>query len=175
MRAENRIRVDIEWAAQRLPVFNATAPAERDRGLIHARPTINWQDELESPDPPAQDPELRRMVDLLPAKERHVIERVYFGGASTHAAAREINVAPHIAERLRRSGLKRLKGWLENGAPKRDPDRSSKRKYKPEPDKRGWESLDPSALATTMKGRYRGDGRRLDAYVTGDPVEEWDR
>lgn len=154
-------------------MFNATAPAERNDGLIHQRPTINWADEMESPEHPMQDPELRRLVDLLPAQERHIIERMYFGGVSSHAAAREINLPPYAGERLRRAGLKRLKQWILEGAPKRDPDRRSKRQYKPEPERRAWESLDPAALVATMGGRYRGDGRRLDAYVTGEPVEDW--
>jgi hypothetical protein len=173
MRAEDRISVEDQWSAQRLPVFNATAPAERDGGLIHSRPTVNWADELASPEPAMQDPELRRLVDLLPADERHIVERVYFGGASSHAAARELNLPPYAGERLRRAGLNRLKDWLLNGAPKRDPDRASKREYKPEPEKRAWQALDPSALEATMRGRYRGDGRRLDAYTSSDPVEDW--
>lgn len=152
--------------AARLPHFNVTAPAERNGGLIHGNPTVNWLDELEAPEQPAQDTELRRLVDLLPENERHVIERVFFGGTSSHAAARELGLEPYHGERLKKAGMEQLRQWLTEGdAPKRDPGRRRGRvKKEPEPE-HAWEALDPVALESTMSGRYRGDRRRLDAYT----------
>jgi len=169
------VRSKEQRRAQRSVVFGATAPAERNAGLVRSRPSVNWQDELESPEKPEQDVELRRLVDCLPPDERHMVSRTSFGGSSVRVAAEEIELPPYRGERVLRRGLDRLRGWLtEPGtAPKRDPGirrgRTTKVKGKRT---RAWETLDESALETTMTGRYRGDGRRLDSYTPYE-TEGW--
>jgi DNA-directed RNA polymerase specialized sigma24 family protein len=162
-------------SASKTPHFNTTAPADRgqgDRHGDHPGNKVNWPDEYPSVEPPAQDAELRRLVDLLPEWERHVVERVYFGGANSRRAAAELDLDPSDGEKLLRRGLAQLKKWLtgEEKTPRRDPHRK-RDKVDAEPERRGWEALDEAALDSTMKGRYRGDGRRLDVYVLHDAAE----
>lgn len=33
-----------------------------------------------------------------------------------------------------------------------------------------WDWMSESEASTVLNGRYRGDGRRLDQYVAGDPL-----
>jgi hypothetical protein len=161
--------------ASKTPHFNVSAPAARgqgDRHGDHPGNKVNWPDEYPSVEAPPQDDEIRRLVDLLPEYERHVIERVYFGGANSRRAAQELDLDPADGEKLKRRGEAQLKKWMtgEEKPPRRDPGRK-RDKVEREPEKRGWESLDEAALDATMKGRYRGDGRRLDVYVLHDAAE----
>lgn len=173
-----------------------------------------WIDELPNPEKPSSDPELRRLVDALPADERHLVERVFFGGATTKAAGEEINLSPGVAERKLKSGLARLRRWYEKRPPKVDkPRKPAKVKQStcaaehsvygrckqpcaegasmcaqhlewagsdiiphPEYEAKVYRGevtpvvavLSETEIRTMMEGRYRGDGRRLDAFAPTD-------
>jgi DNA-directed RNA polymerase specialized sigma24 family protein len=70
-------------------------------------------DELASPPAQPHDDRLRTLVDRLPKNERHVIERVIFGGVTVNRAAEEIGVPEASAKTLYRNGLARLKEKLK--------------------------------------------------------------
>lgn len=161
--------------ASKTPHFNVSAPADRgqgDRHGDHPGSKVNWPDEYAALPSPVRDEELRRLVDLLPDWERHVVERVYFGGSNARRAAAELDLDPSDGEKLLRRGVAQLRKWLTGveKAPRRDPGRRRDRVER-EPERRGWESLDEAAMESTMHGRYRGDGRRLDVYVLHDAAE----
>lgn len=189
-------------------------------------------DEWESTEAAPQDVGLRRLVDHLDPPVRHVIERVYFGGAALAHAAEEIQMTRPQAERLMKQGLAQLQDWLLNGGPEGDPDRPVDVIHRPHveqcsvslatgmrqvPDRRmyrvewircvqpavagddlcaahlEWAErnlwpdpayelavvrgktpiqavLTETEMDAVVNGRYKGDGRRLDAYVTADPI-----
>jgi hypothetical protein len=77
-------------------------------------------EEHENPEPDAQDVELRRLVDLLPPVQRHLINRTFFGGTFLSVAARELGLEKRAARTLRDEGLAQLKEWLED-PPDEDP------------------------------------------------------
>lgn len=167
---------------------------------------------------PVQDPELRRLVDLLPEKHRHILERVYFGGVFLSVAARELGLDKRAARTVKEEALAMLREWMTEGPPEADPDRVE------DPDlcvilvglcqtETEWGQcqqpalegglcaahlewieggvspdtsyhqavvegrrepiqarLEQSEMDALVYGRYRGDGRRLDAYTTYDPL-----
>jgi len=71
-------------------------------------------DELPSPEVGAQQEYLREMVDDLPPKQRHMIERVFFGGASVTAAGAELGLAAVRAKTHYEKGLATLRGLLQS-------------------------------------------------------------
>lgn len=77
-------------------------------------------DDREAQTPVVQDPELRRLVDLLPPAQRHLISRTFFGGSYLSVAARELGLDKRTARSLRDEGLAQLKEWLED-PPEEDP------------------------------------------------------
>lgn len=56
---------------------------------------------------------LREMVDELPDKERFVIERCFFGGATMREAAKELGVSEKRAREIRGVAFERLRAVLE--------------------------------------------------------------
>jgi DNA-directed RNA polymerase specialized sigma24 family protein len=69
-------------------------------------------DLYESPPDPFYSDRIRTLVDGLPKKQRHMVERVYFGGEAVQTAGEEINVSPSTAKKLLLDGLERLRGPL---------------------------------------------------------------
>jgi len=58
-------------------------------------------DDLPTPDPVYRSDTLREHVDRLPAKQKHIIERLYFGGADLLTVAAEIGISRKHARDLR--------------------------------------------------------------------------
>jgi len=58
--------------------------------------------------PEERDEQLRELVDGLPLRERHLVSRVFFGGAPLAHAAEEIDVPTPIARELLTNALERL-------------------------------------------------------------------
>jgi DNA-directed RNA polymerase specialized sigma24 family protein len=80
---------------------------------------IRWyrrddMDDLPAPGEGFRSDLLRELVDQLPAKQRHVIERTFFGGASLLQAAAEAGVSPKHARDLRAAGIARLRALLDD-------------------------------------------------------------
>ena len=63
-------------------------------------------------DEPTQDEPLRVMVDSLPAVQKHIVERVYFGGATITEAAKEAGINVKQARTEEASALKALRALL---------------------------------------------------------------
>lgn len=191
-------------------------PAVDKNGKLTARTIrIDYIDEFAAPEQPVQDLGLRELVDQLPPDQKHLVERVYFGGDSPRNAAREIGVSIAVADRLLREALAQIRAWLETRSG--DPGLAAVRVAEGLQRQRerrcgfrtrwgrciqpavgaGWcpahdewdregiapdpeyhrrvvlgevtpiqAKLSPVEMSATMRGRYRGDGRRLDAYVT---------
>jgi DNA-directed RNA polymerase specialized sigma24 family protein len=68
--------------------------------------------DMEQPEPALRSEQLRELVDGLPKQHRHMVSRVYFGGAPVTDAAREIGVTQSVAKRLLREALEGLRGSL---------------------------------------------------------------
>lgn len=80
---------------------------------------IRWyrrddMDDLESLTEPHRHEVLRELVDGLAPKQRHVIERTFFGGAPLLQAAAEVGVSPKHARELRAAALARLRELLHD-------------------------------------------------------------
>lgn len=165
-----------------------------------------------------QDDALRALVDLLPADQRHVVERVFFGQGTLRQAAAEAGITPAQASNLQARGLETLRGWLadpetvpvrEAATPKAKklakedrcaeqtkwgrckqpaiedlcalhaemrekgtvPDREYHRKVVLGLKQPIQAVLSEAEMNATMTSRYRGDGRRLDAYTGFEPLE----
>lgn len=65
--------------------------------------------------------DLREMVDNLPPKERHIIERFFFGGATLCQIADELKVSQKHARLLRTRALERLRTEVLGGDPEVGP------------------------------------------------------
>jgi hypothetical protein len=66
--------------------------------------------DLEPSQPPVPRIErVRELVDELPAAERHIVERLFFGGDTLLQAAREAGINPKRARQLLASGLGKLR------------------------------------------------------------------
>ena len=65
--------------------------------------------------PPSEfrDDRLRELVDGLPKKQRHMVSRVFFGGAHVKDAAAEIKLSPPTGRQLLENGLGRLRRALQ--------------------------------------------------------------
>lgn len=59
-----------------------------------------------------RDDTLRELVDALPERQRHMVSRVFFGGAPLAWAAREIGVSPPTGRQILTEGLGVLRGAL---------------------------------------------------------------
>ena len=55
---------------------------------------------------------LRELVDELPEKQKHIIERTFFGGAPLLEAAAELKVSPKHARELRAAAFDHLRDAL---------------------------------------------------------------
>ena len=67
-----------------------------------------------------------------------------------------------------RTGLCRShETWLRKGA---TPDRSYEQKIIAGLLTPTWAYMSPEEMEATINGRYRGDGRRLDQYITDEPM-----
>lgn len=62
--------------------------------------------------PEFRDDALRELVDALPEKHRHMVSRVFFGGAPLAHAAKEIGVSPPTARQFLIDALETLRGAL---------------------------------------------------------------
>ena len=78
---------------------------------------VGYMDELASNDQPERSELLRELVDQLPPKERHVVERTFFGGATLTLAASELKVSSKYARLLRRRGIEQLRCLMYPDAP----------------------------------------------------------
>jgi len=78
---------------------------------------VGYMDELPTGQPPERSELLRELVDQLPPKERHVIERTFFGGATLTLAASELKVSSKYARLLRRRGIEQLRRLMYPDAP----------------------------------------------------------
>lgn len=213
------------WRARAVPRsegvrFGMDEPAVAANGKLEPRiARVDYLDELPSDEEAERDDELRELVDALPATQRHLVSRVYFGGDPLRTAANETNVSIAVAERLLREALEKMKSWLEAD---RRPSAGGQRRSGPRTDAKrcgtttrwgrcaqpavgaagmcaaheewGREGIIPdenyhrrvvlgevepiqaklsaTEISATMNGRYRGDGRRLDAYVTHERAGE---
>ena len=63
--------------------------------------------------PVSRSNKLREMVDALPDMERHLLERVFFGGAPMCVVAQELKVSEKRAREIRTRALGLLRGMLE--------------------------------------------------------------
>lgn len=71
---------------------------------------IENMDDYTHEDPPVRQTELLALVDSLPRLERHILERVFFGGAPLSVAGREVGLDPDAAGVIRDRALGRLRG-----------------------------------------------------------------
>lgn len=70
-------------------------------------------DSRESPEEPFRDDNLRELVDGLTPHKRHLVSRVYFGGAFLTEAAAEIRIDINKAKALMAEALEELKHALQ--------------------------------------------------------------
>jgi DNA-directed RNA polymerase specialized sigma24 family protein len=70
-------------------------------------------DDRASPEEPLRHERLRELVDALPPEQRHVVERVYFGGASITEAGAEIGVTYARAKDHLNDAIQQLRDLLE--------------------------------------------------------------
>jgi DNA-directed RNA polymerase specialized sigma24 family protein len=73
---------------------------------------VEDMDIYESKDAVLRSDEIREMVDALPKKQRHMVERVYFGGSHVQSAGAEIGLSPSNAQLALSLGLEALRGSL---------------------------------------------------------------
>lgn len=69
------------------------------------------------PEAELRDEDLRDLVDLLPAPERHMVSRKFFGSATLAEASAELGVARSTGKRLLSEGLATLLEWMEADPP----------------------------------------------------------
>lgn len=69
-------------------------------------------DELETPEEPYRNDRLRELVDSLPAHQKHMVERVFFGQVSVAKAASEIPMSAGSAKIHLEKGLAALREAL---------------------------------------------------------------
>jgi DNA-directed RNA polymerase specialized sigma24 family protein len=82
-----------------------------------ARAGIRWErrDDMDAREAPAAEFRselLRELVDKLPAKQRHMVGRTIFGGASMIQAAKEIGEGKRSAEKLYDQGIATIRKAL---------------------------------------------------------------
>lgn len=53
--------------------------------------------------------QLRELVDRLPERQKHIIERLFFGGADLLSVAAEIGISPKRARELRAEAFESLR------------------------------------------------------------------
>lgn len=70
-------------------------------------------DNRESPEDVFRDDRLRELVDELPARQRHLVSRVFFGGDTLTQAASEINLDPLKAKVQLDKALEKLRRALQ--------------------------------------------------------------
>lgn len=70
-------------------------------------------DNREAPEEPFRDDRLRELVDALPARQRHLVSRVYFGGDTLTQAAAEIKLETPKAKALLTEALEKLRRALQ--------------------------------------------------------------
>lgn len=118
-----------------------------------------------------RDERLRELVDALPEREKHMIERTFFGGATLTLASAELGLSRSTGARILREGMQRLEEWLRDGyVPEERPVPELPEHGYPRDTRRGYELLSDSEAEALINGRYRGDGRRIDQYTTHDPL-----
>lgn len=64
------------------------------------------------PEPVFRDDALRELVDSLPSRQRHMVSRVYFGGAHVTDAAAELRIDEAEARAILAKALDRLRRSL---------------------------------------------------------------
>lgn len=73
---------------------------------------VEDMDIYESKDAVLHSDEIRNMVDALPKKQRHMVERVFFGGEHIQTAGAEIGLSPSNSQLALAKGLESLRGSL---------------------------------------------------------------
>lgn len=66
----------------------------------------------ESAIPPVRSELLREIVDHLPVRERHMVERVVFGSEHAAVAGRELGLDPSESRQLLALALDRTRVWV---------------------------------------------------------------